>query len=278
MKVKNFAVILVMVQFLLLSSLTDIICRNANAGGIGTTFLSPQIPDVYSPKRIYMDYLKYCIKLNMRKARIFERHDFKMYIQIEKDGKISGYDIKQSSDSPEYDLKVLRTVIDTGSFRPFPIGINNKVLYLQIDFDGAEVYISVLSPLKMRHKVDKVIKMSKTVNIVDARMTKSSCSVRPSGSHGTLGIVKEMQIGAYWYPPLTYDNDVEISYRIDNLGRISGVKILHGSHKEAILAAQSAVNSVIKIYNPMAKGHYKYYITVNCSMFVERIGDYYMLR
>ena len=89
----------------------------------------------------YTKYIEYCIRLSIRNANITGRHNFSMQFNLEKNGKMSAYDILSSSDSREYDEKVVQTVINTAPFKPFPVGLNKSAIGYQVHFNGGDISI-----------------------------------------------------------------------------------------------------------------------------------------
>lgn len=207
-------------------------------------------PDVKG-LRLYTTYIEYCLLLSMRRAKIFERHNFRMDFRVERDGRISGYTVTKLSDSIEYDRKVLQTVLNTGPFYPFPKELSRDFIAYQFHIDGADISLaSYAGSPEMKHKITQN-GPSKTVPISKAKMLSVTGSEASSKTY-LLTMLVAKQIQANWFPPLTYNSIVGVSFKIDNSKNVWGIKIIKGEDKKAINAALYAIRSIGQLHSNSA--------------------------
>lgn len=198
---------------------------------------------------LYTTYIKYCLMLSMRRAQIFERHKFIMEFRVERDGRISGYNVIKLSDSIEYDRKVLQTVLNTGPFHPLPEEIHRDFTSYRLSIDGANLNLEEGSP-EMKHKVEQN-GPSQTVPISKAKRLSVTCSESNTKPY-LLTMLVNIQIQANWFPPLRYNSTVGVSFIIDEAKNVADIKITSGKDKKAIASALYAIRSIKQLHSSSA--------------------------
>ena len=229
MKIKNFLVILSILIFSL-CFIFHITSKKVIAAPT-VSFSEPTAESKLLSK--YTNYIEYCIRLSMRNANITGRHKFSMQFNVEKDGKISGYDILNSSDSYEYDKKVIQAVINSAPFKPFPTGLNKSVIGYQIHFNGGDISIgSYATPNRLTYSVNQQNKVCRTVNIDEAKSVRTM-SQMPSDISHQIHHSMAQQVQGNWYPPLNENSAVGITFRVNKTGTVDNIRIFKSSYNNA---------------------------------------------
>lgn len=181
----------------------------------------------------YTKYVEYCIRLSMRNANITGRHKFSMQFNVEKDGKISAYDILNTSDSQEYDKRVIQAVVNTAPFKPFPVGLNKPAIGYQVHFNGGDISIgSYANPQRLTYSVNQQNKSCKTVNIDEAKSVRTMSQIPSYISHQIHHSMAQ-QVQGNWYPPLNENSAVGITFRINKNGSVDNIRVFKSSYNNA---------------------------------------------
>ena len=206
----------------------------------------------------YTRYIEYCVRLGLQYNNIKGNHHFSMQFTVENDGRISSYDILNSSDDSDWDKLAIGAIINSGPFKSFPQNIKEDRITYQVNISGGDVSVSSYSyPLDLEFKVDQSEKPCRTVEIVEAKSTRTMSYFPYYVPFSVRRDIKK-QIKNNWYPQMQINSAVGLSFRVYKDGKIDNIKIFRSSDFDAADdAAIEAVNSV-KIEPWTAKDKRKY--------------------
>lgn len=196
----------------------------------------------------YSNYMEYCLRSNWKNPTGNNKYSASFTFNIDRDGRLTAYDVLKSSESDEYDKAAIQCLLDTAPFKPIPKELQMDGLNAQLYFNGLEVQVNVLSKINptrmMVYKVNQANKNCNTVEIAQAKRLSTQSMYNASVPHSmTWDISKHVQHN--WAPPLDENSSVCLTFRINKLGLVQNIRFEKKSYNEAAdMAAYNAVKDI----------------------------------
>ena len=117
--------------------------------------MSPEEAATSRASNIYLNYLGYCLRLNWKNP-VSNNYQAGFSVNIDKAGKITGYDTIVASKSAEFEKAALQTILKTAPFKPLPAELKMGSFNTEIYFNGQDIQANGIYASK--HLKNKVFK------------------------------------------------------------------------------------------------------------------------
>lgn len=193
----------------------------------------------------YNDYMEYCVRSNWKNPTQNNEYSAAFTFNIDKDGRLTAYDVLRSSKSSEYDKAAIECLLDSTPFKPIPKELQMNGLNAQIYFNGVEVQVNAFSkPKPLTYNVDQSDKVCKTIEIEQTKRTRTQ-SMYPTSAPQDLSWKISKQVQQAWNPPLNKNSSVCLSFRVYRNGFVNNIEFVTKSYnQEADMAAYNAIKGL----------------------------------
>ena len=196
----------------------------------------------------YLNYMTYCVRSNWKNPTGNNNYSLGLTFNIDKDGRITAYDVLRSSESAAFDKAAIQCLLNTAPFKPIPAELQMDGLNVQIYFNGVEVQVGATSKLKptyrLTYDIDQTNKTCKTIEISQAKRLRTMSSYptsAPSNLHWELG----RQVQHNWEPPLNVNSSVCLKFRVLRTGAVQNIQFETKSYNDAAdMAAYNAIKNL----------------------------------
>lgn len=193
----------------------------------------------------YVNYMAYSVRSNWKNPTGNNNYSLGLTFNIDKDGRITAYDILHSSESAAFDKAAIQCLLYTAPFKPIPAELQMDGLNAQIYFNGVEVQVGGISKLKptyrLTYDVDQTNKTCKTIEINQAKRLRTQ-SMLPTSAPTDLHWEMGRQIQHSWNPPLNANSSVCLKFRVLRTGAVQNIQFEIKSYNDA--ADMAAYNSI----------------------------------
>ena len=196
----------------------------------------------------YVDYMEYCVRSNWKNPTGNNNYSFGLTFNIDKDGRITAYDILHSSESSAFDKAAIQCLINSAPFKPIPTELKMDGLNVQIYFNGVDVQVGATSQVspnyRLTYDVDQNNTTCKTIEISQAKRLRTMSSYlnsAPPNMHRELA----RQIQQNWNPPLNVNSSVCLRFRVLRTGTVQNIQFETKSYNDAAdIAAYNAIKNL----------------------------------
>ena len=222
-------------------------------------------------KTSYVNYIEYCVRSTWKNPTGNNNYSLGLTFNIDKDGRITAYDVLRSSESAAFDKAAIQCILNTAPFKPIPTELQMDGLNVQIYFNGVEVQIGAISKLnptyRLTYDVDQTNKTCKTVEISQAKCLRTMSSYQasaPPNLHWELG----RQVQHNWNPPLNVNSSVCLKFRVLRTGAVQNIQFVTKSYNDA--ADMAAYNTIKNLkLSPFPLTSKNMYVDVQYRFYVE---------
>lgn len=219
----------------------------------------------------YVNYMAYSVRSNWKNPTGNNNYSLGLTFNIDKDGRITAYDILHSSESVAFDKAAIQCLLYTAPFKPIPAELQMDGLNAQIYFNGVEVQVGGISKLKptyrLTYDVDQTNKTCKTIEINQAKRLRTQSMLptsAPTDLHWELG----RQIQHSWNPPLNANSSVCLKFRVLRTGAVQNIQFEKKSYNDtADMAAYNSIKNLKLSQFPLTSKNM--YIDVKYWFYVE---------
>ena len=204
--------------------------------------MSPEEAATSRASNIYLNYLGYCLRLNWKNP-VSNNYQAGFSVNIDKAGKITGYDTIVASKSAEFEKAALQTILKTAPFKPLPAELKMGSFNTEIYFNGQDIQANGIYASKhLKNKVSQNNKVCRTIEIEEAKQIAMQ-SEYPQYVSNAVHLDISNQIQQNWRPYLKTNNAVAVSFKIAADGTMQNIK-LNANQTQNPDAADAAVEAV----------------------------------
>ena len=219
----------------------------------------------------YVNYMEYCVRSNWKNPTGNNNYSLGLTFNIDKNGRITAYDVLRSSESAAFDKAAIQCLLNTAPFKPIPTELQMDGLNAQIYFNGVEVQVGATSKLKptyrLTYDVDQTNKTCKTIEINQAKSLRTQ-SMYPSSAPQNLHWELGRQVQHNWNPPLNVNSSVCLKFRVLRTGKVQNIQFVTRSYNDAAdMAAYNAIKN-LKL-SPFPLSSKSMYVDVKYWFYVE---------
>ncbi len=242
---KIIAVILASISFFSMVSCASFAASDQQPYYSTVKALSPEEAELSRTKEMYLNYLEYCLRLNWKNSSD-NNNQAAFSVNIDKNGKITGYDVIKTEGSKEFESAALQTLLKTAPFKPLPQEFKMNGINLQVYFIGKDIQANNITSIKhLKNKVSQANKSCRTVEIEEAKQLGIQ-SEYPQFVSNAVHTEISRQIQQNWEPYLKADSAVAVSFKIASNGNMQFIKVDANQTQNAD-AADAAVEAVKSI-------------------------------
>ena len=204
--------------------------------------MSPEEAATSRASNIYLNYLGYCLRLNWKNP-VSNNYQAGFSVNIDKAGKITGYDTIVASKSAEFEKAALQTILKTAPFKPLPAELKMGSFNTEIYFNGQDIQANGIYASKhLKNKVSQNNKVCRTIEIEEAKQIAMQ-SEYPQYVSNAVHLDISNQIQQNWRPYLKTNNAVAVSFKIAADGTMQNIK-LNANQTQNPDAADASVEAV----------------------------------
>ena len=207
--------------------------------------MSPDEAAASRARNMYLNYLGYCLRLNWKNP-VSNNYQAGFSVNIDKVGRITGYNTIITSKSAEFEKAALQTILKTAPFKPLPAELKMGSFSTEIYFDGQDIQANGIDASKhMKNKVSQNNKVCRTVEVEEAKQLGMQSEYPQYVSNAVHSDISS-QIQQNWEPYLKTNNAVAVSFKIAADGTMQNIKVNANQtqNPDAADAAVEAVKSV----------------------------------
>ena len=211
--------------------------------------LSPEEANLLRLKNMYLNYIEYCLRQNWKNP-VSNNYQAGFKVNIDKNGRMTSYDILNKSKSTEFENAALQTIGKTAPFKPMPVELKMNGCNVDIIFSGQDIQATNITTSKhLKNKVSQNNKICRTVEIEESKQLAIQ-SEYPQFVSGAVHTEISRQIMQNWKPYLKNNNIVAVSFKISSNGTMQNIKVEVNQTQNAD-AADAAINAIksIKLSN-----------------------------
>jgi len=199
----------------------------------------------------YHNYINNVIMSNWTNPADNEDLHAEVWVIIDRNGKITSYELHKSSDNIPYDRQAVDTILKTSPFQPFYGNMQGDERLFRFYFNGSRAGTlgytyrnTKLTPLEM--SINQSDMQTKTPRVEDVKRARIK--------HGLGYFDCATQIYDKWRPNITKESNVYIDFRVNADGSTTINTIDNNQDREALENGLNAINSAK--CNPLKNENY----------------------
>ena len=240
---KIIAVVLTSISLMGIYSNVSVAADSQNPYYSTVKALSPEEAELMRQRKMYLNYISYSLRLNWKNPEKSNTYNAIFNINIDKNGRLTSYDVAESSKSENYEKAALQTLLKTGPFKPIPTGAKLNGFNTQVYFNGQGVWVSdILVSKHLKNKVSLNNKVCRTVEVNEAKQIGIQSAYPQFVSNAVHSEISK-QVQQNWEPPLKTNSAVAVSFKVGADGTMQFVRATDNKTQNAA-AADAAIEAI----------------------------------